>query len=129
MNKNVKGIIAIAVIGILGFIGYKFFAKKYLLKNVESVADDNFKLLQNQLGLKPNVNNPDLLIAFFNNNKNKAQYYKSSNRVFIYDNTTKPPKLIKQGTYSQGGYNITLEGGKDIMNTSSAWATLNDTIK
>jgi hypothetical protein len=49
--------------------------------------------------------------------------------VIIFDTTKTPPVRIKAGTYSQGGYNITLDGGKDIMKTSSVWEALNDTIK
>lgn len=126
MDKNVKGIIAVVVVGILGFVGYKYFTKKGILGGAQSVADDNFALLQKQLPAKADKNG--VVSVPFNNNKNKAQFY-SNNRVIIFDTTKTPPVRVKSGTYSQGGYNITLDGGKDIMNTSSVWGALNDTIK
>ena len=126
MEKNVKGIIAIAVVGVLGFLGYKYLSKKGILTSAKSITDDNFALLQKQTGKIANPNG--VVIIPFNNEKNKAQFY-SNNRIIIFDNTKNPPVIIKKGTYSQGGYNITLEGGKDIMNTSSVFGALLETLK
>jgi hypothetical protein len=126
MDKNVKGIIAVVVVGVLGFLGYKYFKKKGILSGAESITDDNFALLQKQLPAKPTKEG--IVVVPFNNNKNKAQFY-SNNRVIIFDTTKKPAVRVKSGTYSQGGYNITLDGGKDIMKTSSVWAALAETVK
>jgi hypothetical protein len=126
MEKNVKGIIAVVIVGILGFVGYKYFTKKGILSGAKSIADDNFGLLQKQTGRS--ANNQDALVIPFNDNKNKAQFY-SNNRVIIFDTTKTPPVRIKSGTYSQGGYNIKLDGGKDIMNTSSVFLALLETLK
>jgi len=126
MEKNVKGIIAIAVVGVLGFVAYKYLSKKGILSKAQSVVDDNFALLQKQTGIAANING--VVIIPFNNNKNKAQFY-SNRRIIIFDNTKNPPTIIKKGTYSMGGYNITLDSGKDIMNTSTVFGALNDTIK
>jgi hypothetical protein len=126
MEKNVKGIIAVTVVGILGFLGYKYFTKKGILASVKSITDDNFGLLQKQTGVSSNKEGA--VVIPFNNNKNKAQFY-SNNRVIIFDTTKTPPVRIKSGTYSQGGYNIKLDGGKDIMNTSSVFLALLETLK
>lgn len=126
MEKNVKGIIAVAVVGILGFLGYKYFTKKGILSSAESITDDNFGMLQKQTGISSNKDGA--VVIPFNNNKNKAQFY-SNNRVIIFDNTKNPAVRIKSGTYSQGGYNIKLDGGKDIMNTSSVFLALLETLK
>jgi len=126
MDKNVKGIIAISILGIVGFFGYKYLSKKGILKSAESVVDDNFALLQTQLGVK--AGKEGVVTVPFNNKKNKAQFY-SNNRVIIFDATKNPPVRVKSGTYSQGGYNIKLDGGKDIMNTSSVWGALAETLK
>jgi hypothetical protein len=126
MEKNVKGIIAVAIVGVLGFLGYKYFTKKGILSGAQSIADDNIALLQKQTGLSANSNG--IVVIPFNNNKNKAQFY-SNNRVIIFDTTKNPPVRIKSGTYSQGGYSITLDGGKEIMNTSSVFGALAETLK
>jgi len=125
MEKNVKGIIAVVVVGILGFLGYKYFSKKGILSGAKSIVDDNFALLQKQTGI---ANKQGVVIVPFNDNKNKAQFY-SNNRVIIFDTTKTPPVRIKSGTYSQGGYNIVLDNGKDIMNTSSVFGALLETLK
>lgn len=126
MDKNAKGIIAIAVLGIVGFFGYKYLSKKGIFKRAQSASDDNFALLQKQSGVLANADG--VVVIPFNNKKNKAQFY-SNNRVIIFDNTKNPPVVIKKGTYTMGGYNITLDGGKDIMNTSTVYGALNETIK
>ena len=126
MDKNVKGIIAVSAIGILGFVIYKYFTKKGILKTAESIVDDNFALLQSQLPAKPNKDG--VVVVPFNNKKNIAQFY-TNNRVIIFDNTKKPAVRIKSGTYSMGGYNIKLDGGKEITNTSSVWNALGETLK
>jgi hypothetical protein len=126
MDKNLKGIIAISVLGIIGFLGYKYLSKKGILGSAKSIANDNFALLQKQLPAKPNKDG--VIVVPFNGKKNKAAFY-SNNRVIIFDTTKNPPVRIKSGIYSQGGYSITLDGGKDIMNTSSVWGALAETIK
>jgi hypothetical protein len=126
MTKDTKGIIAVAIVGVLGFIGYKYFYKKYLLKNPVSLSDDNFALLQKQLGKVPNKEG--VIVVTFNDGKNIAQYY-NNNRVIIFDNTKKPAVRIKSGAYSMGGYNIKLDGGREITNTSSAFGALLEAIK
>jgi len=125
MEKNVKGIIAVAIVGILGFLGYKYFTKKGILSGAKSIVDDNFALLQKQTGIP---SKQGVVVIPFNDNKNKAQFY-SNNRVIIFDSTKTPHVRIKSGTYSQGGYNIKLDGGKDIMNTSSVFGALLETLK
>jgi hypothetical protein len=126
MEKNIKGIIAVVAVGVLGFVGYKYFTKKGILSGAQSAADDNFGLLQKQTGIP--VNSNGVVAIPFNDKKNKAQFY-SNNRVIIFDTTKNPPVRIKSGTYSQGGYNITLDSGKDIMNTSSVFGALAETLK
>ena len=126
MGKNVNGIIAIVALGIVGFFGYRYLSKKGIFKRAESITDDNFALLQKQTGISANANG--VVVIPFNNKKNKAQFY-SNSRIVIFDNTKNPPVIIKKGNYSMGGYNITLDGGKDIMNTSSVYGALAETIK
>ena len=125
MEKNVKGIIAVAIVGVLGFLGYKYFTKKGILSSAKSIVDDNFALLQKQTGIP---SKQGVVVIPFNDNKNKAQFY-SNNRVIIFDSTKTPHVRIKSGSYSQGGYNIKLDGGKDIMNTSSVFGALLETLK
>lgn len=130
MNKNLKGIIAVGIVGIIGYFVYKKFAKKGIFKRTESIVDDNFELLKQKLGAgaKISSNDPNILVVFFDNRKYKAQYYKNG-RIFIFDNTTNPPKQLRNGTYSMGGSQITLSNGKEIMDTSSAWGALSKTMK
>jgi predicted negative regulator of RcsB-dependent stress response len=45
MDKNLKGIIAISVLGLVGFLGYKYLSKKGILGSAKSIANDNFALL------------------------------------------------------------------------------------
>jgi hypothetical protein len=60
----------------------------------------------------------------FNSKKNTIQFY-SNGRFSITDSTTK--KLIKKGTWSDGGKKLTPDGGK-IISSSSVWGNIEKTI-
>lgn len=120
MTSNTKGAIVVGLA--LGAVGLAYYFLVY--KKDESAYDqfDNFKSLQNNIGLKPN--NDDVVIAPFNDKKNFAQFYKN-NRVIIFDSNK---NILAKGSYSNGGYNITLDNGKEIS-SNSVWDNLLQTIK
>lgn len=125
MNKNTKGLIVVGVLGIVAYILYKKFKTKKLSR-AESIVGDNFAFLQEKLGVV--ANKDGIVIIQYNDGKNQAQYY-SNNRVIIFDAKTKPVKLLKKGTYSEGGISIKLDGGREVRNTSSAWQTISEATK
>jgi hypothetical protein len=120
MNSNTKGAIVVGLA--LGAVGLAYYFLVY--KKDESAYDqfDNFKSLQNNIGLKPN--NDDVVIAPFNDKKNFAQFYKN-NRVIIFDSNK---NILVKGSYSNGGYNMVLDNGKEIS-SNSVWDNLLQTIK
>lgn len=126
MDKNLKGIIVVTSLGIVFYYTYKHFVKKGIFQKAKSIVDDNFELLQKQSGISANTQG--VVVIPFNDKKNKAQFY-SNNRVVIFDTKKNPPVVVKKGTYSMGGYNISIDGGKEITNTSSIYALLNEAIK
>jgi hypothetical protein len=66
----------------------------------------------------------NIVTVTFNSKKNKIQFY-SNGRFSINDSTTK--KLIKKGTWSDGGKKLTPDGGKAIS-SSSVWGNIEKTI-
>jgi len=68
------------------------------------------------------INN--IVTVTFNSKKNKIQFY-SNGRFSINDSTTK--KLIKKGTWSDGGKKLTPDGGKTIS-SGSVWSNIENTI-
>ena len=66
----------------------------------------------------------NIVIVPFNSKKNTIQFY-SNGRFSINDSTTK--KLIKKGTWSDGGKKLTPDGGKTIS-SGSVWANIEKTI-
>tara|TARA_R110000868_G_scaffold377568_1_gene642898 strand:+ start:320 stop:745 length:426 start_codon:yes stop_codon:yes gene_type:complete len=119
MDKNVKGIIAVAVVGGLGFVAYLILKKKFpqLFNSAISntTPNDNWNLLQSQSGVMAKVdplypqNKEGLVIFNFNGGKNKAQFY-YNNSVAIFDNAIKSGS-IGIGTYSNGGKDIKIDSG------------------
>ena len=118
MNKNTKGIIAVAsILGLVGIVYY--FVNKKDDGNEEKF--DNFKQAQERLGLKPTN---DVIVVPFNEKNNTAQFYKND-RVIIFN---KDLKVIKRGTYQNGGLLITLDDGKEISG-SSVYGNLLNALK
>lgn len=117
MNKNVKGLIVVGVLGIAAYFGYKAY-KRNILKKAPTVYDDDFLLVQEKTGSKA-VN--DIVTIPYNNGKNKAQFYKNR-RVFFFDSNN---KRINSGVYSMGGSTIKLDNGTEITDTSSVYGVLN----
>jgi hypothetical protein len=120
MDNNKKGIIAVAIS--LGVVGLAYYFLVYKKKDDSAYEQlDNFKSLQNNIGLKANN---DVVIAPFNENKNIAQFY-NNNRVIVFNSNK---NIVVKGSYSNGGYNIKLDNGKEIS-SNSVWSNLLQTIK
>lgn len=121
MNTNTKGAIVVGLA--LGAVGLAYYFLVYKKNdNLAYEQFDEFKSLQNNIGLK--ANNDDVVIAPFNDKKNFAQFYKN-NRVIIFNSDK---KIVVKGSYSNGGYNMILDNGKEI-NSNSVWSNLMQTIK
>ena len=120
MNSNTKGAIVVGLA--LGAVGIAYYFLVYKKKDDSAYEQfDNFKSLENNIGLKANN---DVVVAPFNEKKNTAQFY-NNNRVIIFDSNK---KIVVKGSYSNGGYNMTLDNGKEI-NSNSVWENLMQTIK
>jgi hypothetical protein len=123
LSSNAKGGIAVvSVISIiaLAYILYSKYKKGDLILEVGKV-NKNFTDLQSNSGLKPNKD--DIVIAKFNSDKNKVQFY-TNNRFFIFDD--KNVILIK-GTYSDGGKTLIADNGKRV-DSGSIWANISDIL-
>lgn len=120
MNSNTKGAIVVGLA--LGAVGLAYYFLVYKKDDSAYEQFDNFNSLQNNIGLK--ANKDDIVVAPFNDKKNIAQFYKN-NRVIIFDSNK---KIVVKGSYSNGGYNMTLDNGKEI-NSNSVWENLMQTIK
>lgn len=120
MNSNTKGAIVVGLA--LGAVGLAYYFLVYKKDDSAYEQFDNFNSLQNNIGLK--ANKDDIVVAPFNDKKNSAQFYKN-NRVIIFDSNK---KIVVKGSYSNGGYNMTLDNGKEI-NSNSVWENLMQTIK
>jgi hypothetical protein len=79
---------------VINELGANYLAIKYYLKDLA-------------------IETTDLLLVSFNNSINKAQFYKN-NRVFIFDNSN---KILKKGTYLNGGKKIVLDSGVTFEST------------
>jgi len=66
----------------------------------------------------------DTVTVPFNSKKNTIKFY-SNGRLSVNDSTTK--KLIKKGTWSDGGKKITIDGEKTIS-SNSVWDNIEKTI-
>ena len=123
MNNNAKGAIVVGVVlGAVGLAYYFLVYKKDGKGEGDAYSDlDNFTSLQTNLGLK-DVNNDGVISVPFNNEKNKAQFYKN-NRVFFFD---KNNKVVAKGSYSNGGQSITLDNGKEF--NGLVWQNIIDVI-
>lgn len=121
MNSNTKGAIVVGLA--LGAVGIAYYFLVYKKKDDSAYEQfDNFKSLQNNIGAK--ANNEDIVAVKFNDKNNSAQFYKN-NRVVIFDSNK---KIVVKGSYSNGGYNMTLDNGKEIS-SNSVWSNLLQTIK
>jgi len=130
MNNLVKGIIAVAAVGGLGFVAYLVLKKKFpeLFKPKDgtpandgtpaignTTPNENWNLLQTQSGIMARVdikypqNKEGVVAMSFNGGKNLAQFY-YNNSVAIFDNAIKSGS-IGIGTYSNGGKDIKIDGG------------------
>jgi len=124
MNNLVKGIIAVAAVGGLGFVAYLVLKKKFpeLFKPKDgtpaignTTPNENWNLLQTQSGVMAKIdplypqNIEGIVIFNFNGGKNKAQFY-YNNSVAIFDNAIKSGS-IGIGTYSNGGKDIKIDSG------------------
>jgi len=141
MDKNVKGIIAVAVLGGLGFVAYLVLKKKFPQFFNSSIGNttpnENWNLLQTQSGVMAKIdplypqNKEGLVIFNFNEGKNKAQFY-YNNSVAIFDNAIKSGS-IGIGTYSNGGKDIKIDSGikkgKISVNAATPVAALMQVIK
>lgn len=117
MNSNTKGVIAVGIT--LGVIGLAYYLVSYKKSTKSNSGEDDFELVKANLGGKFDDSN-DVAITKFNNDKNIAQFYKN-NRLAIFDANTK--KLLKKGSYSNGGKVIKMDGGSELTN-SSVWTNL-----
>lgn len=120
MDKFVKGIIAVTVVGGLGFVAYLVLKKKFpeLFKPKvgNKTPNENWNLLQAQSGIMAKVdtiypqNKEGVVAMLFNGRKNKAQFY-YNNTMAIFEVTDSNAKLLGTGTYSNGGKDIKIDAG------------------
>lgn len=92
---------------------------------VVTTQESNYNKLMSLLG-NNKKESKDGVTAFFNDKKNFANFYKGNGRVFIYDAASK--KIVKKGSYSNGGLTMTMDGMSPIS-SSSVWTNLNSLIK
>tara|TARA_R110000868_G_scaffold181220_6_gene422067 strand:- start:121 stop:546 length:426 start_codon:yes stop_codon:yes gene_type:complete len=141
MKNNKGGIIFVSSLLLIGGgVGYWLWRRAKKKKELEAIKtqysiNESLALVKQKfgdsavIGTNPTDKMPnDVILVFFNDKKNKAQFYGRGDTLFIFDNTVKPPKVLVNGTYSKGGTNIKLENGKEIKNKDSLLA-LQDTIK
>ena len=124
LSPNAKGGIAVvSVISIiaLAYVLYSKYKKGDLILGIGKV-NKNFIDLQLNSGLKPNKD--DIIIAKFNSDKNKVQFY-TNNRFFIFDDKD---IIVSKGTYSDGGKTLIADNGKRV-NSGSVWANISDILK
>lgn len=124
MDKATKITIGVLFfVGLTATIGGLFWYNKNKKSNGGNEDDiDNFQLLINNIGLKPNKDN--VVIANFNSNNNMAQFY-INGRVIVFD---KSKNIVTRGKYTDGGKNIILDNGKNIS-SGSVWDNLLQTLK
>jgi hypothetical protein len=118
MNKNLKGIIAVA--GTLGLIGAVYYFMIYR-NTPKGQANKNFNDLQDNLGKGLGIVTKDTAMYDFNNNKNQATFF-NNNRFSI---TTKGISggYLKKGTYLNGGKKLIIDEG-DTIEGNSVYANL-----
>lgn len=124
LSPNAKGGIAVvSVISIiaLAYVLYNKYKKGDLILGIGKV-NKNFTDLQLNSGLKPNKD--DIVIAKFNSDKNKVQFY-TNNRFFIFDDKN---VILLRGTYSDGGKTLIADNGQRV-DSGSIWANISDILK
>jgi len=159
MNNLVKGIIAITVVGGLGFVAYLVLKKKFpeLFKPKDGTTpkdgtpakegtpaignttpNENWNLLQTQSGVMAIVdplypqNKEGVVAIIFNGGKNEVQFYYNDTLAIIeFNGATK--KSIGTGTYSKGGLDIKIDAGakkgKNSVNAKTVTEALMQVIK
>lgn len=118
MNKNTKGIIAVAAtLGLIGAAYYFLIYRNSDKKNFDDVSDN--------LGGAKLINSAkDTVMVDFNNGKNQASFF-NNNRFSI---TTKGiTGYLKKGTYLDGGKKLIIDEGNTIEG-DSVWENLNKAI-
>ena len=153
MDKFVKGIIAVTVVGGLSFVAYLVLKKKFpeLFKPKDgtpskdgtpaignTTPNENWNLLQTQSGVMATVsvlypqNKEGVVSMLFNGGKNKAQFY-YNNLVEIFEGAAANAKSIGSGTYSKGGLDIKITAGakkgKNSVNAKTVTEALMQVIK
>jgi len=159
MNNLVKGIIAVTVVGGLGFVAYLVLKKKFpeLFKPKDgtpakdgtpskegtpaignTTPNENWNLLQTQSGIMAIVdtgnpqNKEGVVAMLFNGGKNTAQFY-YNNTLAIFEVTGATKKSIATGTYSKGGLEIKIDAGakkgKNSVNAKTVTEALMQVIK
>ena len=123
MNKNLKGILAVA--GTLGLIGAVYYFMIYRNTPIGQ-ANKNFDDVADNLGGAKLINSAkDTIMVDFNNNKNQASFF-NNNRFSI---TTKGiDGYLKKGTYLDGGKKLIIDEGGTIEG-NSVWANLSKAIQ
>jgi len=79
-------------------------------------------ILSKNLGLKASSNGS--ITTPFNNKKNTIQFY-SNGRFSVNDSATK--KLIKKGSWTDGGTKLTPDGGK-LISSGSVWTNISKLV-
>lgn len=126
MNQNTKGAIAVGIT--LGVVGLAYYFLVYRKENGGSddssdSDDSNFKAIQDNLGVKSSSSG--IVSVKFNEGKNTADFYKN-NRVVIGKIGTSG--YLVKGSYSDGGKEIKLDNGKEIV-SGSVFGNLLQTLK
>jgi hypothetical protein len=121
MNNNTKGAIAVGIT--LGVVGLAYYFLVYKKEN-SGGSDDNFNSLQDNLGFKTKTKFDSVTVKF-NEGKNTADFYKN-NRVVIGKIGTSG--YLVKGSYSDGGKEIKLDNGKEIV-SGSVFGNLLQTLK
>lgn len=121
MKNNSKGIIIIIVILLIAVTLYYFLIYKNKNAPGSESSADNFKMLQDNLGIKTST---ERLTVKFNEGKNQADFY-NNNRMAIGKIGT--AGYIVKGTYSNGGKTIMLDNGR-VLNSESVWSNIEQTI-
>ena len=153
MDKFVKGIIAVTVVGGLSFVAYLVLKKKFpeLFKPKDgtpskdgtpaignTTPNENWNLLQTQSGIMAKVdvkypqNKEGVVVMGFNGGKNLAQFY-YNNTLAIFEGTGATAKSIGTGTYSNAGKDIKIDAGakkgKNSVNANTVAEALMQVIK
>lgn len=113
--------IGYAIIGLALVAGGIYVYKTFIKKDDGSVNDDsnkNFDVLLKNLGTNAKSENGSVAVNF-NDGKNSARFY-NNNRVVFFKGQTE----IGKGSYSNGGYTMSIDGGKTV-NNANVYTNLN----